>query len=79
MYHVMSPNLKLLLTAIILVSCLATMAVVTNPVLASAGINFKNKSECMEYVMDGTKVVRNHAIESAKVSKRLAEKLCADY
>jgi hypothetical protein len=55
------------------------MAVVTNPVLASAGISFKNKSECMEYVMDGTKVVRNHAIESAKVSKRLAEKLCADY
>jgi hypothetical protein len=79
MYNVMSPTVKLLLTAIILVSCLATMAVVTNPVLASAGISFKNKSECMEYVMDGTKVVRNHAIESAKVSKRLAEKLCADY
>ena len=42
------------------------------PVLASAGISFKNKSECMDYAMDGTKVVKNHAIQSAKVSKQLA-------
>ena len=49
------------------------MAAVTNSVLASAGISFKNKSECKEYVMDGTKVVRDHAIQSAKVSKELAE------
>lgn len=44
------------------------MAVVINPVLASAGISFKNKSECREYVLDGTKVL-NHAIQSAKVSQ----------
>ena len=72
MHNVMSPTI----TVMILVSCLATMAVATNSVLASAGISFKNKSECREYVMDGTKVVRNHAIQSAKVSKQLAEKLC---
>jgi hypothetical protein len=48
------------------------------PVLACAGISFKNKSECMEYAMDDTKVL-NHAIQSAKVSKQLAEKLCAEY
>ena len=75
----MSPTVKLLLIAIVLVSCLTTMAVVINPVLASAGISFKNKSECMEYVMDGTKIVKNPAIQGAKVSKQLAEKLCAEY
>jgi len=53
--------------------------VVTNSILASAGISFKNKSECREYVMDSAKVIRNHAIQSAKVSKQLAEKLCAEY
>jgi hypothetical protein len=74
-----SPIIKLLLIAIVLASCLTTMAVVINPVLAYAGISFKNKSECMEYAMDGTKVVKNHTIQSAKVSKQLAEKLCAEY
>ena len=64
----MGPTIKLLLIAIILVSCLTTMAVVINPVLASAGISFKNKSECREYVLDGT-IVLNHAIQSAKVSQ----------
>jgi hypothetical protein len=28
------------------------------PVLASAGISFKNKSECMEYAMDGPKLLK---------------------
>lgn len=79
MHNVISPSRKLPLTVMILVSCLARMAVVTNFGLASAGISFKNKSECREYVMDGAKVVRNHAIQSAKVSKQLAEKLCAEY
>jgi hypothetical protein len=62
---------------LLLVASLATMAMVSNP--AFAGTGFKNKAECMEYVIDGTKVVRNHALQSAKVSKELAEKLCAEY
>jgi hypothetical protein len=33
----------------------------------------------MEYVMASTSVVRNHALQKAKVSKELAEKLCAEY
>jgi hypothetical protein len=53
--------------------------VVSNPVTASSRISFKNKSECMEYVMDGTNIIRNHAIQNAKVNKQLAEKLCAEY
>ncbi len=79
MHNVMSPAVKLLLITIVLVSCLTTMAAVIYPVPASAGISFKNKSECIEYVMDGTKIVKNHAIQGAKVSKQLAEKLCAEY
>ena len=59
-------------------SCLITMAAVIHPVFASAGISFKNKSECMGYVMDGAKIVKNHAIQGAKVSKQLAEKLCTN-
>jgi hypothetical protein len=58
-------------------SCLTTMAVI-HPVLASAGISFKNKSECTGYVMDGAKIVKNHPIQGAKVSKQLAEKLCTN-
>lgn len=54
MHNVMSPTI----TVMILVSCLATMAVATNSVLASAGISFKNKSECMEYAMDGPKLLK---------------------
>jgi hypothetical protein len=33
----------------------------------------------MEYVIDSTSVVRNHALQNAKISKELAEKLCAEY
>jgi hypothetical protein len=62
---------------LILVASLATMAVVSNP--AFAGTGFKNKAECMEYVIEDTYVVKNHALQSAKVSKGLAEKLCAEY
>ena len=62
----------------LLVALLATMAVISNPAFAFEGTGFKNKSECMEYVMDSTSVVRNHALQKAKVSKELAEKLCAD-
>jgi hypothetical protein len=54
------------------------MAAVIHPVLASAGISFKNKSECMGYVMDGAKIVKNHAIQGGKVSKQLSEKLCTN-
>ena len=70
---VMSLNIELLSVAIVLAAAsIATMAMVSNP--AFAGTGFKNKAECMEY-----KVVRNHVIQSAKVSKNLAEKLCAEY
>jgi hypothetical protein len=69
-------NLSIVL---LLVAFLATIAVVSNPAFAFAGSGFKNKDECMEYVIDDTKVVRNHALQSAKVSKELAEKLCAEY
>jgi hypothetical protein len=79
MHNVMSSTIELLLIVAVLVSCLATMAVVSNPVFASSRISFKNKSECMEYVMEGTNVIRNHDIQSAKVNKQLAEKLCSEY
>jgi hypothetical protein len=73
MQGVMSLSIVLLLLAL-----LATMAVVSNPAFAGSRL-FKNKAECIEYVIEGTKVVRNHALQSAKVSKELAEKLCAEY
>ena len=63
---------------LLLVSSLATMAVVLNPAFTGSRL-FKNKSECMEYVTEDSYVVRNHALKSAKVSKELAEKLCAEY
>jgi hypothetical protein len=63
---------------ILLVALLATMAVVSNPAFAGSRL-FKNKSECIEYVIEDTNVVRNHALQKAKVSKELAEKLCAEY
>jgi myo-inositol-1-phosphate synthase len=73
----MSLKTGLLLVAIVLAASLATTAMVSNP--AFADTSFKNKAECMEYVIDGTKVVRNHVIQNAKVSRDLAEKLCAEY
>jgi hypothetical protein len=63
---------------LLLVASLATMAVVSNPAFARSRL-FESKAECMEYVIDDTKVIRNHALQSAKVSKELAEKLCAEY
>jgi hypothetical protein len=78
MQSMISLNIGLLLVAIVLATSLATTAMVSNPAFAFAGISFKNKAECMEYVIDGTKVVRNHALQSAKVSKELAEKMCAE-
>jgi hypothetical protein len=74
MQGIMSLTIGLLLAA-----SLATMAVVSNTAFAFAGTGFKNKAECMEYVIDSTTVVRNHAIQSAKVSGELAEKLCANF
>jgi hypothetical protein len=74
MQGIMSLTIGLLLAA-----SLATMAVVSNTAFAFAGTGFKNKGECMEYVIDSTKVVRNHVIQSAKVSEELAEKLCANF
>jgi hypothetical protein len=72
MQNVMSLNIGLLSVAIVLAAAsLAIMAMVSNP--AFAGTGFKNKAECMEYVIDDTYVVRNHVIQSAKVSKNLAE------
>ena len=63
------------------VAALATMAVVSNPAFAGTGsrLHFKNKAECMEYVIEGTNIVRNHALQKAKVSKEVADKLCAQY
>ena len=63
---------------LLLVALLVTIAVVSNPAFAGSHL-FKNRAECIEYVIDGTKVVRNHALQSAEVSKELAEKLCAEY
>jgi hypothetical protein len=79
MQNVMSIKIGLLLVAIVLAASIATMTMVSNSAFAFAGTGFKNKKECMEYVIDDTKVVRNHALQSAKVSKELAEKLCTEY
>ena len=64
---------------LLLVASLATMAMVLSIAFAFAATGFKNKSECMEYVIEDIYVVINHALKSAKVSKQLAEKLCAEY
>jgi hypothetical protein len=65
---------------LLLVALLVTTAVVSNPASAAASrLHFKNKAECIEYVIDGTNVVRNHALQKAKVSKEAADKLCAQY
>ena len=71
-------NLSIVL---LLLAALATMAVVSNPAYAGTGsrLHFKNKAECMEYVIEGTNVVRNHALQKAKISKEVADKLCAQY
>jgi len=47
------------------------------PVLASAGQLQKYRVYGICY--GWSKVVKNHAIQSVKVSKQLAEKLCAEY
>ena len=60
-------NLSIVL---LLVALLTTMAVVSNPAFAESRL-FKNKAECIE----GTNVVRNYVLQSAKVSKELAERL----
>jgi hypothetical protein len=70
-------NLSIVL---LLAAALVTMAVVSNPTFAAASrLHFKNKAECMEYVIEGTNIVRNHALQKAKVSKEVADKLCAQY
>jgi hypothetical protein len=73
MQRIISLSLVLLLVAL-----LVTMAVVSNPAFAASRL-FKNKAECIEYVIEDTHVIRNHALQKAKVSKELAEKLCAQY
>jgi hypothetical protein len=77
MQSVMSLSRRLFLVAMVIAASLTTMATVSNP--AFAGTGFKNKAECIEYVIDSTKVVKNHAIQNAKVNTELAEKLCAEY
>ena len=70
-------NLSIVL---LLAAALVTMAVISNPVFAAANrLHFKNKAECMGYVIEGTYIVRNHALQKAKVSKEVADKLCAQY
>jgi hypothetical protein len=70
-------NLSIVL---LLAAALVTMAVVSNSAFAAASrLHFKNKAECMEYVIEGTNIVRNHALQKAKVSKEVADKLCAQY
>ena len=64
---------------LLLVALLVTMAVVSNPAFAGSRLLFKNEAECIEYVIDGNNVVRNHALQKAKVSKELAEKMCAAF
>jgi hypothetical protein len=65
---------------LLLVALLVTIAVVSNSVFAAAShLHFKNKAECIEYVIDGTNVLRNHALQKAKVSKEVADKLCSEY
>ena len=65
---------------LLLVASLATMAMVLNPAFAYTESRlFKSKAECIQYVIHGTKVVRNHVLQSVEVSKALAEKMCADY
>ena len=65
---------------LLLVALLVTMAVVSNSAFAAASrLHFKNKAECMEYVIEGTNVVRNHALQKAIISKEVADKLCAQY
>ena len=59
-------NLSIVL---LLAAALVTMAVVSNSAFAAASrLHFKNKAECMEYVIEGTNIVRNHALQKAKVS-----------
>jgi hypothetical protein len=75
MQSAISLGLRLLLVAL-----LVTMAVVSNPAFAAVSrLHFKNKAECMEYVIEGTNIVRNHAVQKAKISKEVADKLCAHY
>jgi hypothetical protein len=75
MQSAISLGLRLLLVAL-----LVTMAVVSNPAFAAVSrLDFKNKAECMEYVIEGTNIVRNHAVQKAKISKEVADKLCAHY
>jgi hypothetical protein len=63
-----------------LVALLVTTAVVSNSAFVAASrLHFKNKAECMEYVIEGTNVVRNHALQKAIISKEVADKLCAQY
>ena len=62
----------------LLVASLAIMTIVSNSAFA-ARIHFKNKAECIDYVIHGAYVVRNHASQSLKVSKQVAKKLCAEY
>jgi hypothetical protein len=65
---------------LLLVALLVTMAVVSNPAFAAASrLHFKNKAECMEYVIEGNNVVRNHALQKAIISKEVVDKLCAQY
>jgi hypothetical protein len=66
MHSVMSLHIGLLLVAVVIEALSVTVAMVSNPVFAGTG--FRNKAECMEYVIDSTKVNRN-----------LAAKLCAEY
>ena len=75
------PTFMNLSIVLLLTAALATMAVVSNPAFAGTGsrLHFKDKAECMEYVIEGTNIVRNHALQKAKVSNEVADKLCAQY
>jgi hypothetical protein len=66
MQSLMNLNAGLLLLCMVLAVSLATMAVVSNP--AFAGTGFKNKAECMEYI-----------IHSIKLNRNVAAKFCAEY
>jgi hypothetical protein len=48
------------------------MVVISNPAFAGSRL-FTNKTEGMEYVIEDSYVVINHALKGAKVNKELVE------
>ncbi len=71
--------MSLIIVMLLVVGSVVTITVVSNHALAASHLLFKNKAECIDYVIHGTNIARNHALESVKVSKQIADKICAEY